>query len=68
MAAISGLWWWWDVWESRWSSLWMAWRLVCESMKSPAHGSSLYVLSSTLMAASSALMIVWASSWPDASM
>ncbi len=43
----------------------MAWRLVCESVKMPIHGHSLYVFSAAWMAASSALLI---SSWPDASM
>jgi len=33
----------------------------------PIHGSCLYVFSATWMAASFALMIVWVSSWPDAS-
>jgi hypothetical protein len=46
----------------------MAWRLVCEYVKMPIHGSSLYMLSATWMATSSALMIVWVSSWPDVSM
>ena len=36
----------------------MAWRLVCESVKIPIHGSCLYVFSATWMAASSALLIV----------
>ncbi len=54
--------------EGRWSSFWMAWRLVCESVKMPIHGSFLYMLSATWMATSSALVIVWVSSWPDASM
>ena len=45
----------------------MAWRLVCESEKMPTHGSSFYVFNATWRAASSALVIVWVSSWPDAS-
>ncbi len=36
----------------------MAGRLVCESVKIPIHGYSLYVFSATWMAASFALMIV----------
>jgi hypothetical protein len=37
-------------------------------VKMPTHGSSLYVFSATCMATSSALIIVWVLSWPDASM
>ena len=47
----------------------MAWRPICESVKMPTYGSSLFVLSATwTMAASFALMIVGVSSRPDASM
>ena len=46
----------------------MAWRLVCESVNIPSHGSCLYLSRATYMAPSSALIMVCVSSSPDASM
>ena len=44
-----------------------AWRQICEFVKMPTHGASLYVFIATWMAASYVLMIVLVSSRLDAS-
>ena len=68
IAAMRGLWWWYLVWEGRYSSFCIACRLVWESVNIPSHGSCLYLSRATWMAPSSALIIVCVSSSPDASM